>query len=190
MWITSTQVFQILYVETMPLQLFGDESIRKNYFFALILLNNMDVKKTRKTLSDYALRQRNKIHMFTATTGLRKQILKEVLSYDFEVVIVEDLKFKFRKSLSRQICLRSAFEFASTRNIDRIVLDRSNAQVKDLITYQKSSRKFPTLPENLHHIASRQEPLLWLPDIFAWSYGAGGLWREKIDHKISHIIRV
>jgi hypothetical protein len=105
-------------------------------------------------------------------------------------VIVEDLNFKFRKSLSRQICLRAAFEYASTRNIDRIVLDKSNSQKKDSITYQKSSRKFPTLPENLHHIASRQEPLLWLPDIFAWSYGAGGIWRQSIDEKISFIKRV
>jgi len=112
------------------------------------------------------------------------------LSYDIETVIVEDSKFSTRKYLSRQICLRAAFEYAALKRSDRIVLDRSSSQVKDLITYKKSSRKFPTLPENLHHIASRQEPLLWLPDIFAWSYGAGGLWREKIDHKISHIIRV
>ena len=128
--------------------------------------------------------------MNRANRRLKLRILKEVLSYDLEVVIVEDLNFKFRKSLSRQICLRSAFEYASTRNIDRIVLDKSNSQMKDLITYRKSSRNFPSLPENLYHIASRHEPLLWLPDIFAWSYGAGGFWRERIDEKISFIKRV
>jgi len=128
--------------------------------------------------------------MFGGTVGFKRKVLKEVVSYELEIVIIEDLNFRFRKSLSRQICLRSGFEYISKFDIERIVLDRSNSQEKDLITYKKSSRKFPTLPENLHHIASRQEPLLWLPDIFAWSYGAGGLWREKIDHKISHIIRV
>jgi len=128
--------------------------------------------------------------MFGGTVGFKRKVLKEVMRYELEIVIIEDLNFRYRKYLSRQICLRSAFEYAAQMDVDRIVLDRSSSQEKDLITYKKSSRKFPTLPENLHHIASRQEPLLWLPDIFAWSYGAGGLWREKIDHKISHIIRV
>ena len=174
----------------MPFQTFGDESIRKNYIFAFIMIKNWNIKIVRKALSDYALRYRSKIHMFNATTGFRKQLLKEVMSYELEIVIIEDLNFRFRKSLSRQICLRSGFESISKFDIDRIVLDRSNSQEKDLITYQKSSRKFPTLPENLHHIASRQEPLLWLPDIFAWSYGAGGIWRQSIDEKISFIKRV
>jgi protein associated with RNAse G/E len=128
--------------------------------------------------------------MFKANKVFKNRILKEVMSYNLQIVIVEDLNFRYCKYLSRQICLRSAFEYAAQMDVDRIVLDRSSSQEKDLITYKKSSRKFPSLPENLHHIASRQEPLLWLPDIFAWSYGAGGLWREKIDHKISHIIRV
>jgi hypothetical protein len=128
--------------------------------------------------------------MNKAHKRLKRRILNDVMTYDLKTVIVEDLNFRYRKYLSRQICLRSAFEYAAQMDVDRIVLDRSSSQEKDLITYKKSSRKFPTLPENLHHIASRQEPLLWLPDIFAWSYGAGGLWREKIDHKISHIIRV
>jgi Protein of unknown function (DUF3800) len=174
----------------MPYQIYLDESVRSSYLVVSALIENKKVREIRKSVKNFARFNRKNLHMFHASTGFKLRVLNEVLSYDLEVVIVEDLKFKFRKSLSRQICLRSAFEFASTRNIDRIVLDRSNSQEKDLITYKKSSRKFPTLPENLHHIASRQEPLLWLPDIFAWSYGAGGLWREKIDHKISHIIRV
>jgi hypothetical protein len=128
--------------------------------------------------------------MKKAHKRLKRRILNDVMTYDLKTVIVEDLNFRYRKYLSRQICLRSAFECAAEMDIDRIVLDRSSSQEKDLITYQKSSRKFPTLPENLHHIASRQEPLLWLPDIFAWSYGAGGIWRERIDEKISFIKRV
>ena len=169
---------------------FGDESVRNRYIFSLILIKPVLMPSIRKSLNNFSRVNRSKIHMFGGTVGFKRKVLKEVMSYELEIVIIEDLNFRFRKSLSRQICLRSGFEYISKFDIERIVLDRSNSQEKDLITYKKSSRKFPTLPENLHHIASRQEPLLWLPDIFAWSYGAGGLWREKIDHKISHIIRV
>ena len=174
----------------MANNIFIDESIRKSYLISIVEFSDINVASIRRSIQKLGTELQSKIHMNRANRGQKLRILKEVLSYDLEVVIVEDLNFKFRKSLSRQICLRSAFEYASTRNIDRIVLDKSNSQMKDLITYQKSSRKFPTLPENLHHIASRQEPLLWLPDIFAWSYGAGGIWRQSIDEKISFIKRV
>ncbi len=98
--------------------------------------------------------------MFKANKVFKNRILKEVMSYNLQIVIVEDLNFRYRKYLSRQICLRSAFEYAAQMDVHRIVLDRSSSQEKDLITYKKSSRKFPTLPENLHHVASRQEQTL------------------------------
>ena len=174
----------------MPSHVYLDESIRTTYLIVMILIGDENLVRTRKSVRNFAKKNRKNLHMFHATPGFKNKVLNEVMGYDYEIVIIEDLNFRYRKYLSRQICLRSAFEYAAQIDVDRIVLDRSSSQEKDLITYKKSSRKFPTLPENLHHIASRQEPLLWLPDIFAWSYGAGGLWREKIDHKISHIIRV
>lgn len=174
----------------MPSHVYLDESIRTTYLIVMILIGDKHLVRTRKSVRNFAKKNRKNLHMFHATPGFKNKVLNEVMSYDYEIVVIEDLNFRNRKYLSRQICLRSAFEYAAQMDVHRIVLDRSSSQEKDLITYKKSSRKFPTLPENLHHIASRQEPLLWLPDIFAWSYGAGGLWREKIDHKISHIIRV
>jgi hypothetical protein len=174
----------------MPKQIYIDESVRKNYVIPLVIVDTQKINEIRKSLKLFVKRNHKNIQMFKANKVFKNRILKEVMSYNLQIVIVEDLNFRYRKYLSRQICLRSAFEYAAQMDVDRIVLDRSSSQEKDLITYKKSSRKFPSLPENLHHIASRQEPLLWLPDIFAWSYGAGGLWREKIDHKISHIIRV
>lgn len=174
----------------MPKQIYLDESVRKNYVIPLVIVDTQKINEIRKSLKLFVKMNHKNIHMFKANKVFKNRILKEVMSYNLQIVIVEDLNFRYRKYLSRQICLRSAFEYAAQMDVHRIVLDRSSSQEKDLITYKKSSRKFPTLPENLHHIASRQEPLLWLPDIFAWSYGAGGLWREKIDHKISHIIRV
>ncbi len=174
----------------MPSHVYADESIRSTYLIVMVLIEDKSIDKIRKSIRKFAKRNRKNLHMFHATPGFKNRVLKEVMSYYLQIVIVEDLNFRYRKYLSRQICLRSAFEFASEMDVDRIVLDRSSSQHKDLITYKKSSRKFPTLPENLHHIPSRQEPLLWLPDIFAWSYGAGGIWRERIDEKISFIKRV
>ena len=174
----------------MPSHVYIDESIRATYLIALVVIEDKSLDKIRKSIRRFAKKNRKNLHMFHATPGFKNKVLKEVMSYDLQIVIIEDLNFRYRKYLSRQICLRSVFECAAEMDIDRIVLDRSSSQEKDLTTYQKSSRKFHTLPENLHHIASRQEPLLWLPDIFAWSYGAGGIWRERIDEKISFIKRV
>lgn len=37
-------------------------------------------------------------------------------------------------------------------------------------------------PAELHysHRGSLDEPLLWPPDAFVWSYGAGGDWRRRL----------
>ena len=174
----------------MSNHIYIDESVRNSYLLALVIIQDNQISEIRKKVEILGQLSRGHIHMKKAHKRLRRRILNDVMTYDLKTVIVEDLNFRYRKYLSRQICLRSAFEFAAEIDVNRIVLDRSSSQEKDLITYQKSSRKFPTLPENLHHIASRQEPLLWLPDIFAWSYGAGGIWRQSIDEKISFIKRV
>ena len=174
----------------MSNHIYIDESVRNSYLIALVIIQDNQISEIRKKVGILGQLFRGHIHMKKAHKRLKRRILNDVMTYDLKTVIVEDLNFRDRKYLSRQICLRSVFEFASEMDVDRIVLDRSSSHEKDLITYQKSSRKFPTLPENLHHIASRQEPLLWLPDIFAWSYGAGGIWRQSIDEKISFIKRV
>jgi hypothetical protein len=132
----------------MPSHIYMDESVRAIYLIVMILIDDKNLDKTRKSIRYFARKNRKNLHMFHATHGFKRKVLKEVMSYDLEIVIIEDLNFRFRKSLSRQICLRSGFEYISKFDIERIVLDRSNSQGKDLITYQKSSRKFPTLPEN------------------------------------------
>ncbi len=122
--------------------------------------------------------------MYHFNHRLKNKIINEVIKYDIDVVIVEDLSFKHRKTQSRQICLRAGFDYVAKNQISRIVLDRSNTTQNDLKTFLKVKHKFPHLPRTIYHMPSKQEPLLWLADIFAWSYGAGGYWRKSIKQKV------
>ena len=36
------------------------------------------------------------------------------------------------------------------------------------------------------HLRSHEEPALWVPDVVAWCWGAGGEWRRRIDSIIDH----
>jgi hypothetical protein len=39
--------------------------------------------------------------------------------------------------------------------------------------------RFPDLA--YEHRYAHEEPALWVPDAIAWCYGAGGLWRRRIE---------
>ena len=120
----------------MSKHIYIDESVRINYIVPLVIVETEKIKEIRKSLRQFVKNNHKNIHMFKANKAFKNRILKEVMSYDLEIVIIEDLNFRFRKSLSRQICLRSGFEYISKFDINRIVLDRSNSQEKDLITWE------------------------------------------------------
>jgi hypothetical protein len=165
-----------------------DESIRGKYYLIFVLIEHSIIRKIRKSLNNFSNQNRVKIHMYHFNHRLKNKIINDVIKYDIDVVIVEDLSFKTRKTQSRQICLRAGFEYAAKNQISRIMLDRSNTTVLDLQTYKKVKHKFPHLPRTIYHLPSKQEPLLWLADIFAWSYGAGGNWRKLVDEKVTQKI--
>ena len=172
----------------MSINIYLDESIRNYYLLCFVYLNDGNTSDTRKKLIKFRSELGSSLHMNHANSRKRAKIIKKVMSFDIEVVIAEDLSFKTRKTQSRQICLRAGFEYAAKNQISRIMLDRSNTTALDLKTYKKVKHKFPHLPKTIYHLPSKQEPLLWLADIFAWSYGAGGYWRKSIEQKVIHKI--
>jgi len=40
------------------------------------------------------------------------------------------------------------------------------------------------------HIHSSSEPILWISDAVAWSYGAGPDWRRRLDPIIDRVVRL
>ena len=73
-----------------------DESVRATYLTVMILIDDKKLDKIRKSIRYFARKNRKNLHMFHATHGFKRKVLKEVMSYDLEIVIIEDLKFRFR----------------------------------------------------------------------------------------------
>jgi hypothetical protein len=40
------------------------------------------------------------------------------------------------------------------------------------------------------HLRPHEEPLLWVPDAIAWSYGAGGEWRRRVASVVDEVVAV
>ena len=97
----------------MPKNLYIDESVRKSYVLTLIIIDEKDIKQLKRNLHNLKRFINSSIHMYNLNKSLRKTILNDVLNYNLEVIIIEDVSFKNRKTLSRQICLREAFKFIS-----------------------------------------------------------------------------
>ncbi len=66
------------------------------------------------------------------------------------------------------------------RRCDAELLIESREQLDSLdgVTIRRARRPEPLL--SFQHLLPDHDPLLWLPDSFAWSVGAGGDWLRRI----------
>lgn len=74
------------------------------------------------------------------------------------------------------------------RDIQKITLDQSTHQYRDV---QAIQTKWPDSNKPLiNHLPTKNEPLLWIPDIVTWSYAKGGEFRKLVldlDLQVIHL---
>lgn len=66
---------------------------------------------------------------------------------------------------------------------NRLVLDSREARDEhDLLTIRTSLGKYARSTGLVYeHLPSEGDALLWIPDIVAWCYGAGGDWLRRVQ---------
>jgi hypothetical protein len=57
--------------------------------------------------------------------------------------------------------------------------------ISDAVAKEEAHDRFHYL-----HAAPTSEPLLWLPDILAWAYGAGGDWLRRASITMSAVTKI
>ena len=81
------------------------------------------------------------------------------------------------------------------QNAGRVVLDGRNTRNgddrdrHDRATIQRVARKHTGTRQFTHeHLEGHSEPLLWLADIAAWCWGAGGEWRRLVNPVVTECV--
>jgi hypothetical protein len=127
--------------------------------------------------------------MYRAPDPLKQKAIKLATALAFaHSVFVIDTSSRTNVACRMQ-CLEAVINYFADSDVAVLTLDRSNTMGRDakvLSNFKMTQDRFVTY----RHIPSHQEPLLWLPDIVAWSYARGGHWRESVQPIIREVINL
>ncbi|SMD07482.1 hypothetical protein [Lentzea albidocapillata] len=174
----------------MSVHAFVDESRRNDtYLLAVALVSPGQLTKLRKMLMRLRMPNQRELHFKKETPARRKQILSTLAP---AVVHVDIYLACCRKGeeRARQTCVARLTDDVLKVGVTRLVFDsREVRDDHDLLTIRttlgKSSWGTGLFYE---HLPSENDPLLWIPDIVAWCYGAGGDWLRRVQPLMGNVI--
>ncbi|MFE2754224.1 DUF3800 domain-containing protein [Actinosynnema sp. NPDC059335] len=176
----------------MAVQAFVDESRRKDtYFLAAALVELGDLTRLRTALRALLFPGQRELHFQRETPQRRKAILSRLVEWEVRVDLYRADCGRSEEQ-ARQTCLVRLVDDLLDIDARRLVLDsRPGRDRHDVRTIRNASGKRPRDSGLLYeHFDSALEPLLWVADIAAWSYGAGGDWTRRVEPVIGSVIRL
>jgi hypothetical protein len=160
---------------------------------AAALLVPPDIASTTKSVRGLVPRGQRRTHFSNEGEKERRQIIDTFCQLPINVVIAISAYRGGDDQVARNACIRGlldtfprlgvAVAVFDTRDEDRDRADRIEIA---------AALEAGVGPADLHytHRGSRDEPLLGLPDAFAWCHGAGGQWKTKIKPKVVRTVKV
>jgi hypothetical protein len=176
-------------VTTVSLQAFVDESRRNDrYLLAVAIIHPKDLTRLRKLLRSLLLPGQKEVHFHNEKTDRRKIVLSRLVGCG-PLVHVYQRTCTVGEERARQDCVVALVIDLVALETIRLVLDsRQERDLHDHQTIKAVLRKYPTRPPlSYEHMVSSQDPLLWIADVVAWCYGAGGEWRRRVAPLVARV---
>ncbi|WP_436492077.1 hypothetical protein [Actinokineospora sp. HUAS TT18] len=171
---------------TMSIHAFIDESRRgSRYFVAAALVHPGHLRALRRELVALLIRGQREIH-FHNEKEPRQRLLADTIARMPVQLSVYSRTCARKDEPARQDCIAELTRDLIKSNAQRLVIDsRSHRDTQDSATIRRVLISEVT-GLTYEHMSSTGDPLLWIPDIAAWCYGAGGDWRKRIAPILSH----
>jgi hypothetical protein len=166
----------------VSLHAFVDESRRNNtYLLAAAVVLPRELNKMRKTLMGLRFPNQRELHFKKETPARRRQILSALVLTPIHVDLYLACCRKGEER-ARQLCVSRLTGDLLEAGAARLVLDSREARDEhDLLTIRTRLGKYARATGLVYeHLPSENDPLLWIPDIVAWCYGAGGDWLRRV----------
>ena len=163
---------------------FIDESIRgNNFYLAEIQIATKDVGWIRTSVSRKMRRNGSLVHMHNESMASRNRAIEELMKLPFQAKIIQCHKtisiLKSRERCVHRLASSQHIKFCKHLVFEQISSNLADRRILEMYA-KKSDSDFP----EFRHMKPSEEPLLIIPDVVAWSFGRGGIWRQKIASKI------
>jgi len=166
---------------------FADESERRGYLIAAAFVAPERLPAYRAAMRALLLRGERRIHFKSEKDPRRRLILSRLVDLDVVARVYHTAK---EGEVARgQLLELMAMDLAEVR-ATRLILDArdqiSNARDRTVIAKTEAAQKGLAYD----HLHSSSEPILWISDAIAWSYGAGMDWRRRASRIVERTVRL
>lgn len=166
---------------------FVDESERSVYLLAAVMVRPAELGVTRARLRTLRRPGQRRIHMGKEGASRRREVLSAVVAIGVpcRIYLGKGHPVAARPALLGQLVEDMLLEGATLLVLesapDSGQDDRDRGAVRLALAGRRSWLTY-------EHRRAYEEPLLWLPDIVAWAYGAGGDWRRRVEPILEKVI--
>lgn len=160
-----------------------DESIRGGrYLLCLVVVEPDRAGTMRRRLRALVLPGQRTLHFKKESARRRRELLAALAELAVEVTVYECAAELGRsQDASRDLCLGRAIIDLQARHVavSLLIETRNGLDARDRVTIRSVRRPEP--PLSFEHVRPNADPLLWLPDCFAWPVGARGEWLCRVE---------
>ncbi|MFB9685792.1 hypothetical protein [Amycolatopsis plumensis] len=162
----------------MTAHVFVDESKRGGYLVTAAAVFPHDLGRARQAVRSLVLPGQRRLHFTHESDNRRKQILDVIAELHPAVTIYDGSAHHRRRQ--REACLDLLIADLATTGARMLVLetDESVLELDRRALYRATRRHGCPALEYRHHRA-HEEPLLAIPDAFAWCWQRGGPWKAR-----------
>ena len=160
--------------------LFVDESKSKKFLLCAVQVAFEDLQETSRHVSSLRLKGQTRIHFVAESKSRRKQILDQYRK--LRLTIYFFTSSAQGESQSREQCLRALVNTLDAESKYRVWIETDSNHLlhdKKVFASALASRRMQDSVDYCHTDAKAQ-PLLWLPDAFAWLKNRGGDWANHL----------
>ena len=160
---------------------FIDESVRgPNYCLCATLVPGHGLAAARSHMRSLLISGQRRLHFASESPRRRKALLQDIAKIPCQSMI--HVAIGGEQVKARAAALESLMVELVDRNVERIVLDsRQGQDHRDRVVIARALGPDAGTDVQYQHLSSASEPLLWIPDAVAWSWGRGGQWRSLIE---------
>ena len=159
-----------------------DESIRSGrYLLGAVVVDAHEAGRLRRSVRKLLLPGQRKLHFKTEGSRRRRALIDALGRIEVEAIVYScRLSNDVDAEAARSRCLSALVREMQGRDrqTELLIESRERLDVLDGGTILRARRPEPLL--SFQHLLPDHDPLLWLPDSFAWAVGAGGDWLRRV----------
>jgi hypothetical protein len=174
------------------LYVYVDESQRSGrYLLCAVVVDADSVRVLRRLVRKLLLPGQRRLHFHNESNRRRREVASAIVALDVDVFVVVCHPSRGRSERdARARCLEVVVRHVQGLGAPvTLILESRHHQDSDDRPVIDAARA-GDLPLTYEHVDGGHEPLLWLPDAYAWLVGAGGDWRRRVLPAIDRIVDI